>query len=151
MSEQHPSLNEIGTALAQLADRVANGQHDTLEPYVSHTLRATVNALEVHIPGLDCPSDTEAARGLLRGAEAALHRGDPRESLVRALRGLSFSPHDPLLWYAVGSACFELGQVEDALRVLCHVLWIHPGHRTARSDLEALTAFFDGEEGDRAA
>jgi hypothetical protein len=31
------------------------------------------------------------------------------------------------------------------------VLWIHPGHRTARADLEALTAFFDGEEGDRAA
>ena len=151
MSEQQPSLTEIGTALAQLADRVARAQDDTLDPYVSHALRSMVNALETHIPGIEPPVDHEAARGLLRAAEAAIHRGDARESLTRSLRGLGFSPHDPLLWYAAGSACFELGQVEDALRVLCHVLWIHPGHSVARSDLDALTAFFDGEEGDRAA
>jgi Flp pilus assembly protein TadD len=151
MSEHRPSQSEIALALAQLADRVTRNKDETLDPFVTHTLRAAVNALEFHIPGLEPAPDFEAARGLLRGAEAALHRGDPAEALSRALRGLSFAPHDPSLWYTAGSACFELGQVEDALRLLCHVLWIHPGHRTARADLEALTAFFDGEEGDRAA
>ncbi len=151
MSQHHPSQSEIATALAQLADRVSRAEEDTLDPFVTHTLRAAVNALEYHIPGLESPPDTDAARGLLRGSEAALQRGDAREALSRALHGLSFAPHDPLLWYAAGSACFELGQVEDALRILCHVLWIHPGHRAARTDLDALTAFFEGEEGDRAA
>jgi|GEM_PF-3675898 len=146
-----PTIAEITSALEQLADRVARSESDVLEPFVSHTLRAAVNALEYYIPGLDPAPDEEAARGLLRGADAALKRGADREALERALRGLACAPHHPGLWYAAGSACFELGQVEDALRVLCHVLWIHPGHRAARADLEALTAFFDGEEGDRAA
>jgi tetratricopeptide (TPR) repeat protein len=146
-----PSLQDITTALEQLADRVSRSEADTPEPFVSHTLRAAVLALEQYIPGLDPAPDVEAARGLLRGAEAALHRGDPNEALSRALRGLSFSPHDPLLWYLAGSACFELGQVEDALRLLYHTLWINPGHRAARADLDALTAFFEGEEGERAA
>jgi len=152
MSESsRPSLSEISSALEQLADRVSRSNSETFEPFISHTLRAVVNALEHYIPGLDSPPDGEAARGLLRGAEAALHRGQERESLARALRGLAFAPHDPQLWYMAGSACFELGQVEDALRLLCHTLWIHPGHRSARADLEALTAFFEGEEGERAA
>jgi tetratricopeptide (TPR) repeat protein len=146
-----PTVGEITAALEQLADRVSRSESDMLEPFVSHTLRAAVNALEYYIPGLDPAPDLEAARGLLRGAEAALARGRDREALERALRGLAFAPHHPGLWYLAGSSCFELGQVEDALRILCHVLWIHPGHRAARADLEALTAFFDGEEGERAA
>jgi hypothetical protein len=56
------------------------------------------------------------------------------------------------LWYVAASACFELGGVEDALRLLYHTLWIHPGHRAARDDLQALTAFFEGnDEEERAA
>ena len=146
-----PSIPEIALALEQLADRITRSEDDTLEPFVSHSLRAVVNALEFHIPGLDPAPDPEAADGMLRGAEAALNRGEEREALSRALRGLAFSPHHPALWYMAGSACFEMGQVEDALRLLCHTLWVHPGHKTARADLEALTAFFEGDEGERAA
>jgi len=146
-----PSIAEIALALEQLADRVGRTEEEGLEPFVSHSIRAVVNALEFHIPGLDPVPDIEAAEGMLRGAEAALQRGEEREALSRALRGLAFAPHHPSLWYLAGSACFELGQVEDALRLLCHTLWIHPGHRTARADLEALSAFFEGDEGERAA
>lgn len=146
-----PSIPEIALALEQLADRITRSEEDQLEPFVSHSLRAVVNALEFHIPGLDPAPDPEAADGMLRGAEAALNRGEEREALSRSLRGLAFSPHHPALWYMAGSACFEMGQVEDALRLLCHTLWVHPGHKTARADLEALTAFFEGDEGERAA
>ena len=147
-----PSLSEITKALASLADRVAESNETPPEPFVSERLRATVAALQVFIPGLDPAPDLEAARGLLQGAEVALQRGDGREGLSRALRGLSFAPHHPGLWYVAASASFELGGVEDALRLLYHTLWIHPGHRAARDDLQALTAFFEGnDEGERAA
>jgi hypothetical protein len=147
-----PSFSDITRALAALADRVAGSDESPPEPYVSERLRSTVTALQTFIPGLDPAPDPEAARGMLRGAELALQRGDGREGLARALRGLSYAPHHPQLWYVAASASFELGGVEDALRLLYHTLWIHPGHRAARDDLQALTAFFEGnDEGERAA
>ncbi len=147
-----PSLSEITRALAALADRVAASSATPPEPFVSQTLRVAVNALEQYIPGLELAPDPDAAQGLLRGAESAFHRGDEREALSRALRGLSFAPHEPRLWYIAATASFELGGVEDSLRLLYHTLWIHPGHRAARDDLEALTAFFEGnDEEERAA
>ena len=66
---------------------------------------------------------------------------DAREALSRALRGLSFSPHHPGLYYVAATACFEYGAVEDAIRLLRHTLWIHPGHAAARRDLESLSAY----------
>ena len=148
----NPSLEEIARALASLADRVAASHAMPPEPFVSQTLKVATNALQQYIPGLDPAPDPDAAQGLLRGAETALHRGDDREALSRSLRGLSFAPHDPRLWYIAATASFEMGGVEDSLRLLYHTLWIHPGHRAARDDLEALTAFFEGnDEGDRAA
>ena len=147
-----PSLSEITRALAALADRVTESDEAPPEPFVSERLRAAVLALQGFIPGLDPAPDVEAARGMLQSAERALQRGDGREGLARALRGLSYAPHHPGLWYVAASACFELGGVEDALRLLYHTLWIHPGHRAARDDLQALTAFFEGnDEGERAA
>jgi hypothetical protein len=147
-----PALSDITRALAALANRVSDSEELPPEPFVSQTLRSAVATLERYIPGLDPAPDPDAARGLLRGAEVALHHGDEREALSRALRGLSFAPHDPGLWYVAASACFELGGVEDSLRLLYHTLWIYPGHRAAREDLEALTAFFEGnDEGERAA
>jgi hypothetical protein len=148
----NPSIDDISRALAALADRVASTSASPPEPFVSQTLRVATEALERYIPGIDPPPDGEAALGLLRGAESALRRGDAHEALSRSLRGLSFAPHEPRLWYMAATACFELGGVEDSLRLLYHTLWIHPGHGAARDDLEALTAFFEGnDEGDRAA
>jgi len=147
-----PSLSEITRSLTALADRVAGSDESLPEPYISERLRAAVTALQSFIPGLEPAPDPDAARGMLRGAEVALQRGDGREGLSRALRGLSYAPHHPGLWYVAASASFELGGVEDALRLLYHTLWIHPGHRAARDDLQALTAFFEGnDEGERAA
>lgn len=148
----HPSILDITLALSRLADRVADSEASGIEPYVTFTLRRALAELELHIPGLDPPPDSESADHFRRAAERALEDGDDREALARALRGLACAPHDPQLFYLAASACFEMGAVEDALRLLYHTLWIHPGHRLARTDLEALTAFLDGsEDGDKAA
>jgi hypothetical protein len=142
----HPSILDITLALSRLADRVSDCDAPGVEPYVTFTVRRAISELEQHIPGLEPPPDAESADHFRRSAERALEEGDDREALSRALRGLACSPHDPQLFYLAASACFEMGAVEDALRLLYHTLWIHPGHRLARTDLEALTAFLDGNE-----
>ncbi len=154
MSESpwQPSIGDITRAFVDLADRVAESDSRRLDRYTDQTLRDAAYHLEFFIPGLDPVEEADAARALARAAQQALDHGDEREALARALRGLSFSPHDPVLFYLAACACFEYGAVEVALRLLYHTLWIHPGHRAARADLEAMSAFLDdsGEE-DRAA
>jgi hypothetical protein len=152
MSESwQPTLNEIALMFTRLADRVAEQERIVLDPYVEQALRDSVFHLEMQIPGWEPPFDADAARAMTKAANDSLERGNEREALSRALRGLSFAPHDPNLFYAVASACFEAGAVELALRMLCHTLWIHPGHKAARSDLESLSAFLDDSEDYRAA
>src|SRR5258707_6169873 len=134
-------MEEILDALERLADRVSAASPARLDGFVSLSLRRACEELRRHIPGLDTPPDAEAARFLARAAHAALEDGDAREALARALRGLSLSPHHPALHYLAASACFEYGAVEDAVRLLRHTLWIHPGHRPARRDLAALNLY----------
>ncbi len=149
---QHPTIFDITVALSRLADRVSESRAPGLEPYVTFTLRRALAELELHIPGLDPAPDPEAAQLFTSAAETAMENGDSHEAMSRALRGLACAPHDPHLWYLAASASFELGAVEDALRLLYHTLWIHPGHKSARADLDALTAFLeDQDEGDAAA
>lgn len=136
-----PTLQDVLDALGRLADRVATSPRTRLDPFVTASLRRFTTELRAYIPGLDAPPDPEAARFLVRASYAALEDGDAREGLSRSLRGLSFSPHHPGLWFVAASACFEYGAVEDAVRLLRHTLWIHPGHAAARRDLEALTAY----------
>ena len=146
-----PSLEDLAQAFLSLADRVEETERVVMEPYVEQQLRDAVFHLELYIPGFDPPFDADAAQALAKAAEAALERGSERDALARALRGLSHAPHDPRLFYVAASACFESGAVELALRLLCHTLWIHPGHRAARADLEALSAFLDDTDDSRAA
>jgi len=136
-----PSLQDILDALERTAERVAASPTSRLDPFVSASLRRVCEELRKFIPGLDMPPDADAARFLSRAAYSALEDGDSREALTRALRGLSFAPHHPGLFFAAASACFEYGAVEDAVRLLRHTLWIHPGHTAARRDLEALNAY----------
>ena len=138
-----PTLNDVTRALAHLADRVLTHHSAGLEPYVAHTLKLVMGELELLIPGLDPAPNAEAARAFAEAAEIALREGEEREALSYALRGLSCSPHDPVLWYRAGSACVEVGGMEIALRLLWHALWIHPGYADAQRDLVALTSFFD--------
>lgn len=147
----HLTLEEITRSFVDLADRVSNERERWLDPYVDEAIRDLVYHLELHIPGLDTPPDPEAATALANASRAALERGDEQEALSRALRGLAFSPHDPALFYLLSASCFEFGSVETAMRLLYHTLWIHPGHREARADLEALSAFLEDEEGRSAA
>ena len=146
-----PTLTEIALVFSRLADRVAEREQIILDPYIEQALRESIFHLEQLIPGWDPPFDADAARAMAKAAQDSLERGNERESLSRALRGLSFAPHDPALFYLTASACFENGAVEVALRLLYHTLWIHPGHEAARADLEALTAFFDDSEGQQRA
>lgn len=142
MSESaHPTLQDILDAFERLAERVAASPASRLDPFVSVSLRRACEELRRYIPGLDAPPDPEAARFLARAAYAAMEDNDAREALARALRGLSFSPHHPGLFFVAATACFEFGAVEDAIRLLRHTLWIHPGHTSARRDLEALSAY----------
>ena len=141
-----PTINDVTRALAHLADRVLTRKSLGLEPYVSHTLKLVMGELEMLIPGLDPAPNAEAARAFADAAEIALREGEEREALSYALRGLSCSPHDPVLWYRAGAACVELGSLEMAMRLLWHSLWINPGYEAARRDLDSLTSFFDGGE-----
>ena len=133
-------LEAVRLALSDLAERVAVDRRPMLAPVGRASLRRIVAELERHIPGLDPPPDAKAARALASSAAAALFHNREREALVRALRGLSQAPHDPELHYLAASACLELGAVGEALCLLAHTLWIHPGHPGAQRDLEALTA-----------
>lgn len=137
----HPTMEEILDALERLADRVASGEGPRLEGFVSLSMRRACEELRRFIPGLDLPPDAEAARFMSRAAHAALEDGNAREALARSLRGLSLAPHHPGLFYLAASACFEFGSVEDAVRLLRHTLWIHPGHQHARRDLAALNLY----------
>ena len=141
-----PTLSDVTRALAHLADRVLTRKTPGLEPYVAHTLKLVMGELERLIPGLDPAPNAEAARAFAEAAGIALRDGDEREALSYALRGLSCSPHDPVLWYWAGSASVEVGSLEMAMRMLWHALWIHPGYPQARRDLDALTSFFDRGE-----
>jgi hypothetical protein len=122
-----PTLDEILAALERLGDRVAASHTSRLDGFVSLSLRRACEELRRFIPGLDLPPDGEGARFLARSA--------------RALRGMALAPHHPGLFYLAASACFEFGAVEDAVRLLRHTLWIHPGHRPARRDLSALNLY----------
>jgi hypothetical protein len=146
-----PTLDDLTQALTELSDRVMESNSPTLDPYVCQALRDVAFHLEHFIPGLDEVPDADAARALARASEAALERGDARDGMSRALRGLSFAPHDPVLFYHASCACFEFGAVELAMRLLYHTIWIHPGHRAARADLESLSAFLDDAEGNERA
>ena len=147
MSESpRPQISDVTRALAHVADRVLTRKALGLEPYVAHTLRLVLNELELMIPGLEPAPNQEAARAFAEAAETSLRNGEEREALSYALRGLSCSPHHPVLWYYAGSACIEIGALEIAMRLLLHALWIHPGYKDARRDLDALTSFFDTSE-----
>jgi len=136
-----PTLEEILAALERLGDRVASGGSTRLDGFVSLSLRRACEELRRFIPGLDLPPDAEGARFLARAAHAALEDGNAREALANALRGMALAPHHPGMFYLAASACFEYGAVEDAVRLLRHTLWIHPGHRPARRDLSALNLY----------
>ncbi len=146
-----PTLQEILQSLAYAADRVLVDRTARLDPFCEATMRRALAELELRIPGLEPPPHPDAAHAFLQAAEEAADRGDEREALAYALRGLSCSPHDPHLWYHCATACIELGSIETALRLLSHTLWVPPGHVAARRDLEALTAFLEGPGDERAA
>ena len=154
MSNRQPvPIEEITRTFAMLAEQIAPEETEpALEPFDRLSLKRALEELRGYIPGLDVPPSASAARALQRASGIALDKGRAREALSRALRGLSFAPHDPGLCYLAASACFELGEAESALRLLHHTLWIHPGHPGARGDLEALSDFFEDAGGeDRAA
>jgi hypothetical protein len=140
-NSSHPNIQDITDAFTRLGERVAASPTSRLDPFVSISLRRACEELRRFIPGLDAPPDPEAARFLARAAYAAMEDNDAREALSRALRGLSFAPHHPGLFFVAATACFEFGAVEDAIRLLRHTLWIHPGHTAARRDMEALSAY----------
>jgi hypothetical protein len=146
-----PSIGDICSAFRDLADEVSENHDCPIDPGVEQTIRHLLEDLELFVPGLDPSPDPDAGQAMSRAAQVALERGNEREGVIRSLRGLSFAPHDPTLHYALSSACFELGRVELAFRLLCHALWIHPGYHAARQDLEAISAFLEGDENERAA
>ena len=156
----HPTLDEIQAILADLAQRVVADSEPTLDLDVRDEILNVTEELERFIPGLDPPPDANAAKKMTSATAAALARGRPRVALSRALRGLSYSPHHPELYYLASSACFELAAATEAVRLLAHTLWINPGHDKAREEMKALAAgdgwlpdeaSGDESEGERAA
>lgn len=138
-----PTLDEIAVVFAHLADRVAAERARSLDPVIRLSIARALAELKRHIPGLYTPPDAGAAAALASASADALRRGRLRAALARALRGLSFSPHHPELHYLAASACLQFGAAEEAVRLLQHALWIHPGYLPARQDLESLAAFHE--------
>ena len=136
-----PTLRDLTVVLSHLADRVSSESEQGLDPIVTVSLARALRELRQFIPGLDTPPDPHAARFFAAGARSALETGLFHDALARALRGLSFAPHDPQLHYVAACACFELGAAREAIDLLLHALWIHPGHPDARRDLESLSAY----------
>lgn len=145
-----PTFPQLCNALGNLARCVAEHHEWSAENgrYVREGLRSIISHLQHFIPGLDPPPDPERAYQSFRTSQSALLWGHERQVFGTALEGLSFAPHDSRLWYVGATAAFDLGEVELAILMLYHILWINPGHKAARDDLEALTTFFEGAEGD---
>lgn len=141
-----PTIDEIRGILAEMARCVATDPEPTLDPVVCAGLRRAVDELERFIPGLDAVPDPEGARHMVSASGNALLAGHPKVALARALRGLSYAPHHPELHYLAASACFEMAAASEAVMLLAHALWIHPGHEKARRELEALSAFDPAED-----
>lgn len=140
------TLKGIAQTLVHLADRELVRTTPGLEAYVAHSLKLVIDELKLSIPGLEPAPNAEMARVFSEAAGSALREGDEQEALSFALRGLAYAPHNPVLWYHAGSACIEIGSLEMAMRLLWHVLWIHPGYADAKRDLDTLTSFFDDGE-----
>ena len=143
-----PTIEEIRSILADMARCVAADQDSTLDPVIRAGIRRAVDELERFIPGLDPAPDAEGARHMVSAARNALLAGRARIALARALRGLSYAPHHPELHYLAASACFELAAASEAVTLLAHTLWIHPGHETAQRELETLSVFGSPDEPD---
>lgn len=141
-----PTIPDICDAFARLSERVATDPSSCLDPFVSNSMRRAMEELRRFIPGLDMPPDRTAARFLSRAAYASIEDNDAREALSRALRGLSFQPHHPGLFFIAATACFEFGAVADGIRLLRHTLWIYPGHTDARRDLEAIVSYMEEKQ-----
>ncbi len=143
----HPTLDEIQSALADMAHRVVADAGPTLDLGLRDQILQVTEQLERFIPGLDPPDDLDAARQLAAAAAAALVHGRPRIALARALRGMAYAPHHAELHYLASSACFELAAATEAVRLLAHTLWINPGHEKARCEMQALSASDDAGSG----
>ena len=141
-----PSMEEIRSILADKARCAASDEDPTLDPVIRAGIRRAVDELERFIPGLDPVPDAEGARHMVSAAGNALLAGRPRVALSRSLRGLSYAPHHPELHYLAASSCFELAAASEAVSLLAHTLWIHPGHEKARRELDTLSVFGTGEE-----
>lgn len=142
-STHHPTLDEIQSALADLAREVLADSAPTLDLDVRDEILRVLDELERFIPGLDPPLDLGAAQQLSSAAAAALVHGRPRIALARSLRGLSYAPHHAELHYLASSACFELAAITEAVRLLAHTLWVNPGHEKARREMDLLSACDD--------
>ncbi|TMQ70565.1 MAG: hypothetical protein E6K80_08130 [Candidatus Eisenbacteria bacterium] len=141
-----PTIEEIRSILADMARCVTADEDPTLDPVIRAGIRRAVDELERFIPGLDPAPDPEGARHMVSAAGNALLAGRPRVALARALRGLSYAPHHPELHYLAASSCFELAAASEAVSLLAHTLWIHPGHEKARLELETLSVFGPGDD-----
>lgn len=140
------TLPELNRALGRLAGYV--GKHHEWSSdngqYVREGLRSIISHLQYFIPGLDQPLDRDLAHSFLESAQQTLRQGQNRTALFCTLHGLGFAPLDARLWYIGATAAYELGEAELAVLMLQQTLWINPGYRDARADLEALMAFLEG-------
>lgn len=139
--EEYPRPEEITVILERLADRLAAGRGLRPDKVAGLSLHRLILGLRQRIPGLYQPPDYGAAKQLAASSAEAIKRGQVRAGLARALRGLSFSPHDPELWYLAAGGCLQMGMAETAVAILQYCLWVNPAHLPARRDLEALSAF----------
>jgi len=147
MGDQHSQdVQDIKEELGRLADHVFMEERSFLGGYLEHMLEFIIGKLELLTPGLEVDSDSLiVAEDCITDIELEFIRGNPVKALSRAFRGLKSSPHHPVLWFHVGSACAALDIVHGAMRAFMHASWIHPGYEDAKRAFGALMACFYGD------
>ncbi|MFH0829435.1 MAG: hypothetical protein V1907_04685 [Candidatus Kerfeldbacteria bacterium] len=142
----HQSLKDLSTELGRLADHVLTEEKSLLGGYLEHMLTFIISRLVLLTPGLEVdPDSLIIAEDRITDAEREFIRGNPVKALSHALRGLERSPHHPVLWFHVGSACAALDIVHCAMRAFVHASWIHPGYEEPKRAFGALMACYYGD------
>lgn len=141
-----PMWRDIRQALELIGDHVQATRG--IDPFTVNSVGKLLLELKADIPGYSplTAKDIQHAEKHRRAAITLQRVRIYHHAFREALHGLSWSPHDPELWHLAGVSSFELDNLELALLMLHHSVWIFPGDSQAHRDLDALTSQFEGEE-----
>ena len=123
---------DFSSLCLSLAERVAAPEVMGLERRTISSLDTIRNMLLQDVPGIETSKGQCVGEELQSQADLALKQKDPKLALSHALNGLVHWPHSPTLMCTAGMACYELGELHLALRLVDYAVWVNPGYLHAK-------------------